>query len=209
VFPPPGAGQVFRPLAGGPDKSSGAVLSKERRKRHGPSRWTTDGEEAHHAGGRAIEKYVAELNRVSYEHEVVFSRLHERRVEVIAGLYTKLVDAEVAFGSWVRPLQLAGESPMDEKAKTAMQAGNEFQDAFLRSRIWLDEDLCKRLEALNKAIYEVFVDFTTYKADDPQTAIAHREAWKRSWDRMNEDVAGIRREIESGFRDMLGVKPAN
>jgi hypothetical protein len=109
---------------------------------------------------RAIEKYVAELNRVSYEHEVVFSRLHERRVEVIAELYTKLVEAEVAFGSWVRPLQLAGESPIDEKAKTAMQAGNEFQDLFLRSRIWLDEDLCTRLDALNKAIYEVFVNFT-------------------------------------------------
>jgi hypothetical protein len=35
VFPPPGAGQVFRPTAGGPDKSSAAVLSNERWERHG------------------------------------------------------------------------------------------------------------------------------------------------------------------------------
>jgi hypothetical protein len=46
VSPPPGAGQVFRPPAGGPDKSSDSVLSKERRKRHGPPRWTTDSEES-------------------------------------------------------------------------------------------------------------------------------------------------------------------
>jgi hypothetical protein len=38
VLPPPGAGQVFRRPAGGPDKSSAAVLSKERRKRHSPPR---------------------------------------------------------------------------------------------------------------------------------------------------------------------------
>jgi hypothetical protein len=43
VFPPAGAGQVFRPTAGGPDKSSAAVLSKERWERDGLPRWTTDG----------------------------------------------------------------------------------------------------------------------------------------------------------------------
>jgi hypothetical protein len=53
------------------------------------------------------------------------------------------------------------------------------------------------------------LDFTTYKADDPQTAREHSETWKRSWDKMNDGVAGIRREIESRFRDLLGVKPAN
>jgi hypothetical protein len=53
VFPPPGTRQVFRPPDGGLDKSSAAVPSKERRKRHGPPRWTTDGENADHAGGSA------------------------------------------------------------------------------------------------------------------------------------------------------------
>jgi hypothetical protein len=47
-----------------------------------------------------------------YEHEVVFSRLHERRVEVIADLYHKLVDAEVTFGSWLRPLAMNGKPTM-------------------------------------------------------------------------------------------------
>jgi hypothetical protein len=46
AFPPPRTGQVFRPPAREPDKSSAAVLSEERRSQHRLPRWTTDGEEA-------------------------------------------------------------------------------------------------------------------------------------------------------------------
>jgi hypothetical protein len=51
VFPPPGTGQVFRPHVGRPDKSSAAVLSEERRKRHGQTPRTTARKEGRHAGG--------------------------------------------------------------------------------------------------------------------------------------------------------------
>jgi hypothetical protein len=53
VFASRGTAQVFRPPAGRPDKSSAAVLSKEGRKRHGPTHWTTHGEEDRQAGGSA------------------------------------------------------------------------------------------------------------------------------------------------------------
>jgi hypothetical protein len=154
---------------------------------------------------RAIEKYVAELDRVSYEHEVIFSRLHERRVDVIADLYHKLVDAEIAFGSWLRPLQMASEPTMIEKADLAAKAGEGFQTTFFRERIWLDEDLCEHLDALTRQIYEAFVDFTTYKADDPNTWTEYRDTWKKAWDKIDQDVPSIRREIEARFREMLGV----
>jgi hypothetical protein len=36
VLPPPGAGQVFRPPAGGPFKFSDSLSRRDRRKRHGP-----------------------------------------------------------------------------------------------------------------------------------------------------------------------------
>jgi hypothetical protein len=67
--------------------------------------------------------------------------LHERRVEVIADLYRKLVQAERAFGSWVSPLQEAGELSMQEKAGSAGDAFNVFRTFFLENRIWLDRAL--------------------------------------------------------------------
>lgn len=154
---------------------------------------------------KAIEKYVAELDRVSYEHEVVFSRLHERRVEVVADLYRKLVDAVNAFGSWVRPLQMGGEPSMKEKAELAAKAGEEFQTSFLRARIWLDEDLCERLDAFSGELHEAFVTFTTYDPDDPNTHTERLQSWKSAWDKVSQDVPPLRREIESRFREMLGV----
>jgi hypothetical protein len=53
LVPPPSTGQVFRPPGRGPDKSSAAVLSKEKRKRHGSPHGTTDCEESHQGGGSA------------------------------------------------------------------------------------------------------------------------------------------------------------
>jgi hypothetical protein len=53
LIPPPSTGQVFRPPGRGLDKSSAAVLSKEKRKRHGSPHGTTDCEESHRAGGSA------------------------------------------------------------------------------------------------------------------------------------------------------------
>lgn len=57
---------------------------------------------------RSIERYRAQLKAEGYEHEVRFARLHERRVDVVADLYIKLVRAERAFASWVHILQEAG-----------------------------------------------------------------------------------------------------
>jgi hypothetical protein len=41
-----------------------------------------------------IEKLKHSLEKIAVEHQVRFSKLHEKRAEVIADLYARLVDAE-------------------------------------------------------------------------------------------------------------------
>src|SRR5437763_16755984 len=94
---------------------------------------------------RSIEHLRAKLKSEAYEHDVRFARLHEKRVDVIADLYAKLVIAEGGFASWVSPIQLAHEPSQQEKGLMAAEAGNEFVKTFLRNRIWLDEDLVKSI----------------------------------------------------------------
>jgi hypothetical protein len=154
---------------------------------------------------RSIERYRAKLRSEGYEHEVRFGRLHEKRVEIIADLYRKLVDAEAAFASWVSPLQEAGEHPMTEKAQRAADAGSEFRMSFLRNRIWLDRDLCDQIGAFDRKLYETFVKFTTYHPDDPLTKKEYLEGWMKAWKTVSEQVPSLRDQIEERFRKMLGV----
>jgi hypothetical protein len=157
---------------------------------------------------RSIERYKAQLHAEGFEHEVRFARLHERRVEKIDDLYRKLVAAERAFSSWTSPLQQAGEPPMDEKGEAAAESANAFREMFLYSRIWLDEDLCERIAELDRELFRVFIDFTTYRPEDPRTHSEHMESWLAASTKVTEEIPKLRGTIEERFRATLGVPGA-
>lgn len=157
----------------------------------------------------SIERYRAQLKAEGYEHEVRFARLHERRVDVVADLYIKLVRAERAFASWVHLLQEAGEPSMEEKGSIAGDAFNDFRTFFLEHRIWLEEDLCDRIALLDRELFTSFIDFTTYRRDDPNVHKEYMEKWMATWKKTQEDIPALRQRIERQFREMLGVVRAS
>ena len=61
------------------------------------------------ASSEASERLKHELQMNSIEHEVRFSKLHERRAEVIASLYTLLVEVQCAGQNFVALVDFAGE----------------------------------------------------------------------------------------------------
>jgi hypothetical protein len=148
---------------------------------------------------RSIERYRAQLKAEGYEHEVRFARLHERRVEIIAEIYRKLVRAERAFGSWVSLLQEAGEPTMDEKGSLAADAFSDFRTFFLENRIWLDQDLCDRIALMDRELFTSFIDFTTYRRNDPNV---HDDYMEKVDVHLEED-AGTHPRLTDGDRRSL------
>jgi hypothetical protein len=154
-----------------------------------------------------IERFRAQLHAEGYEHEIRFARLQEKRVDVIAGLYRRLVDAEDAFTDWVHPLQEGSNEVQAEKVAKVAEAGREFSSTFRYARIWLEEDLWERIESVNRKLVEVWVEF-----GDPNIKAAlgqpeRMKTWMKSWKTVTEDIQSLRREIEGRFRTLLGVTP--
>jgi hypothetical protein len=154
-----------------------------------------------------IERLRAVLHREGIEHEVRFTRLHERRVEVISDIYRNLVRAGRAMGSWTRPLQMAGEPPWEEKGKDAVEAAAGFVQHFEENRIWLEEDLCAQIKEVADGLYVAYVDFTTYRRDDYSDE--RLEAWQTAWTSVSEKVPRTRKQIEERVRALLGVTAAD
>lgn len=75
----------------------------------------------------AIERLKTDLQLRTIEHQVRFSRLHEKRAEVIAELYALLVEALWAAESFLSPITWAGDPP---KNKQASAAQNKLVDFF-------------------------------------------------------------------------------
>ena len=154
---------------------------------------------------KAIESYRAKLKAEGYEHEVRFARLHERRMDIVSALYEAIIDAERAFNDWTHPVSFAGYPTKAELGEIAAEAGKGLRLQIRKSRIWLDEDLCREADSLEATLSETFVTFTSFNADVPGGKGDYIKAWQEAWESVSKDVPRLREKIERRFREMLGV----
>lgn len=175
--------------------------------------------------GRAeqeLEGMKAKLSRLTTEHEVVFSRLHERRVDVIESLYEALVDMELAAQAFMSPGQsvvVTSDHPQaisdalrkdeDEKGHTAAAAANAFTSLFTRKRLWLDEATCRILDGIREKHREAWIDFTMYSTEDVrQNRDLSKERTtlrRKAWETVRADLPAMRSHLETTLRTLIGV----
>jgi hypothetical protein len=154
-----------------------------------------------------IERLRSDLQRELVEHDVRFSRLHERRIEVISDIYRNLICAERAFASWTHPLQMAGQPDWAEKGTAAAKAGTKFVEHFQENRIWLEAALCEQVQKVADGFNEAFVKFTIYDPNDPNVRRERLDKWMEAWKGVSKDVPPVREDIEDRVRVLLGVTP--
>ena len=157
----------------------------------------------------ASDRLRYELQLQTIEHQVRFSRLHEKRASVIAELYGYLVEALLEAENFLHPIQ----DPVEGKKERYDQAMNKLVELyryFEKHRIYLPEEICTSLQDLIQK-----VRFQMIKSG----------VWARYWDHLHsedsrkqmmeaEDSAReaftneapvARRSLENEFRSLLGA----
>ncbi len=153
----------------------------------------------------AIEHLRADLRIQAFERETTFSRLHDKRVQVIEELYKRISVVSLAMNRLMTQTQMKeGPSPQ-EQAQTAADAADAFLEYYLQNQIYFDEALCDRLQAFNEKMYGAWIDFGISKllVDSPSDST---ERWQIAWQAISEDLPKFRKEIEHSFRSLLGQK---
>lgn len=155
----------------------------------------------------AIVNLKSELHLAAIEHQVRFSKLHEKRAEVIADLYKHLVEAMWETESFVSPMKWIGEPSKKEKYITAMRKIAEFFRFFDQHRIYLPEKVCESLQAFIENLRSPAIEFGVYlefEHLEEHTAKEKREAWLKAWNLVKNDIPKAKQELESEFRGILG-----
>jgi len=158
----------------------------------------------------AIEQLRSDLQIRSIEHQVRFSRLHEKRATVIAELYGYLVETLWEAESFLSPMEWVGEPNKREKHRVAMNKLVDFFRYFDKHRIYLPEEMCTSLEALAMKVrshiiaFGVFVRFDDQSMND-QTRAQKEKAWNEGWDAIKNQVPQARKLLEEEFRMLLGA----
>jgi hypothetical protein len=158
-----------------------------------------------------VEQLKANLEKASIEHQIRFKSLHTKRAEVIAELYSLLVQAINDASSMARPLQLAGEPPQREKHIKANKSGKELNKFFVRHRIYFKSDLCNQIDNFISGLHSALIDFEMV-IDAIENDRNHREKldnWRNTWNTLTKEISPIKAQIEDEFRIILGIEDAS
>ena len=159
------------------------------------------------ASSEASERLKHELQIVAHEHQVRFSKLHERRAEVITSLYALLVEAQWSAQSFVSVVEWAGEPPKQEKYATAMNKFAEFFREFDKNRIFLPESVCLQLDEFLQGMRKRVIHFGVYIQTNeyaPDHVIKEKlEAWSGASAFFDTELPAARKSLESELRSML------
>lgn len=150
------------------------------------------------------------LQLVQFEHQVRFSKLHERQAEIIAEIYSRLVELHRAAKNFVELSIFTDNDKNKERIKHLWTVVDNFMDYFEKHEIYFDEKVCSEINKLKMILSGAcsnlisFVHFENNFKDKIPFEQIHNE-WKRANGIMQNDVAQLKLTLQENFRNVLGV----
>lgn len=157
---------------------------------------------------KEVERFRSELRNASVEHQVRFSKLHEKRAKVIAELYGHLADMYAAASSLADMVEFSGEPSKTEQYATAMNKMRDFYLYFDKNRIYLPQTLCDSLEQFARDIQKDTVGLGvhfSFENSSPDVIQKKLQLWQTVWQKFKEVYPGARSALEHEFRAILGA----
>lgn len=146
-------------------------------------------------------KFDSELERQkAFLHRA--SRVHERQVDVLTGLYRHLWDVHAYAQLLSKASTMSGEKP-DEYPKEFAGALVKARDAFFNGRLLLPSELASACDAFFRRIFEW--QFELGWARDPHTpdGVARYEKWKKAQTVAFDEVPQLLKDIELRSREII------
>lgn len=158
----------------------------------------------------SVERTKHELQLAAQERNLLLTKLHEKRAQVIAELYGLLVEAQWAAQDFASPMEWAGEPNKREKYATALTRATDFYRFFDKNRIYLPKDLCSNLDEFLRAMRSKVIGFGVYLSREEEhmadAAIEKKhDAWGKASTYFDEEAPKTREALEAALRHLIGV----
>jgi hypothetical protein len=154
------------------------------------------------------ERFRHSLELVATEHQIRFSRFHERRAEVIAELYAKLVEASWQMGRFVSWIDYEGDPTKGQKYVDAMNATADAFRFFDRNRLFLSAKAADLIDSLTAEMRSAMIAFGVHvQLEERERHDVGRDekmqAWKKAHEFFERDLPQLRKELESELQHLL------
>ncbi len=153
---------------------------------------------------RLTEEIKSSIGIGTLEHQIKFSKLHEKRIEVIEGLYHRLVDMETKGKDFV--YRSGPTHELGSQFDAANKAIDEFISYSKLNKFWVDKMLFDEIEnvalRLDKIIHGAAFHCGVSLANTNQFDQAMEDN-KRSVAAINEEIPAAKEKIVESIRKAL------
>ncbi len=157
---------------------------------------------------REMAHLKSSLELAAFERQTRFSRLHEKRAEIIGSLYGKIVDFHKDVSYFVRLFQSVDETEKKKKLKFLRNTFDSFVDFFENHAIYFDRDSCEKIVSLKEKLDSACsaLAFLVEEREDIESNYSHIYAeWDKAMSIMEQEIPVIKNTLEESFCELLGV----
>lgn len=163
--------------------------------------------------------YKTWLDYRKYRSEIVFSKLHQERAEVVKQIFQKLIVLQQTLIDLTSMAQIADESESKEDIQKRLnrqfyQAYIEALNYFSLNRIFLSHCLCGKIDSLLSEIRVAAIDYEYscstieggVKCNSRELIMNGTKEKRQIRDKVRSELPNLLDELEAEFRKLLGAK---
>jgi hypothetical protein len=156
----------------------------------------------------SVERLRSDLQITAAKRNIEFSRIHEKRLEIISELAGKLVTFHQAVASYVSVFEWKEGPSKEERRKLAADAFTKFNEYYHPRRFFLPQHTVEKVEDFREGLYKISIDFMFYVeqgrpfSKDPAKDI---DVWAKASEYTSVEAPKLLKELEDDFRKVLGI----
>lgn len=161
---------------------------------------------------KELSQFQAELNYLKSKENFKFTKLHEKRFEVMAETYKYLTDVLIKLRLYVAPLKSGlnnetAEEIIHKQSNDYHAAHNKFHEYYSFNKIYFNDETEQLLEKYLAFSLEISKQHfeKEYLAKEGRILNTKVYIWDESaYDKVRELIEPIQSEIKNKFRELLG-----
>ena len=149
------------------------------------------------------------LKRTSVQHQIIFSKLHEKRIEAISNIYKGLCKYISSCQEFILTAEHVEEQQRDHLIDNLSKVTTEFRNTFQENKLYLRKDLCDNIESVFKKSQipsHQFIFSLGLFIGENVTEAQYRIQWEEAFITFNKKVPALLEKLETEFRSLLGAE---
>jgi hypothetical protein len=155
------------------------------------------------ASRKEIEGFKATLQILTQDSIVRFTKLHEKRIEILSEMYSLLEDACTSMESLKSYCETGNIEFTKDRAKEAAAANNKLLPFFRKNKLYFSSALSRQIEDVIHALHGSAFDLVMASWSDKDVPKRSAE-FIQNWPQKSVQVNALMGAIAVEFRSILG-----